>query len=180
MQDTSEPVRNRAAQLAREIAAWLEREQIAARLLDAYASQWGEASASTAPAYPRERLAQISQELLLVTARSFFLWSTFHFRRKYLWFFRRPDWELLGAAWEGFLDELGPRLDAEQKDFLESVQLSSSLAAFEPAAPDLGLASRLIEALDPMRGEPAYRVAKKFLPQLERKVNELATGIFGS
>ena len=159
--------------MATEMLAWLEREQLATELLDSYAGT------SAEPARNPRLLGAILQSALLAMANFFLVRSTLQFRKKYLWFFRRPDWEALGEVWEGFTEVLAAQLSAGQRQALEAMEVLWSPTAVSSSPLDVAVAERLACALDPEHPEKARPVAKKFLPLLEHKVNELADEIFG-
>lgn len=179
MPTSTEELRQKAQQLAARMAEWLESERLAARFVDSYVMGFDRRDLRANPAQYRQRLALLSQEALLAMAAAFLNWSSLQFQKKYMFFFRRPDWEALGAVWEGFTAALGIRLSEEQKQFLASfeIALHATGAAVSPLTDQI--AERLGRLLDPVRAEDARYAARKFLPLLEKGVNDLASNIFG-
>lgn len=166
-------LRAKGGQIATEMLAWLEHEQLARQLL-----AWRAGTTAQLASDP-QLLAAVRQSALLAMANFFLVRSTLQFRKKYLWFFRRPDWEALGAVWEGFTEVLAAQLSAEQRETLETMEILWGPATVSSSPPDVAIAEHLARALDPEQSEKAKPVAKKFLPLLERQVNKLADEIFG-
>lgn len=175
----SEEWQPKAEQLVARMAEWLESERLAARFVDSYVMGFDRRGLRTNPAQYRQRLALLNQEALLAMAAFFMTWSSWHFQKKYLLFFRRPDWETLGAVWEGFTTALQGRLEGEQKDFLASFEVSSQLVGSVASPLLVQVVERLGRALDPTHPDDARYAAEKFLPLLEKGVNELASEVFG-
>lgn len=176
---SSEGLREKGAQLAARMVEWLEREGLARRLLDSYCAKLTEPNQQPKPGCDSLRLSVLAREALLVMAGFFLIRCSLQFRTKHLWFFRRPDWEALGAVWEGFAGVLGAHLDEEQKEFLSSLEISWPQAGLPTAPLHVQFAGRLSRALDPQRPEQAGHAAEKSLPFLERAVNDLTDQIFG-
>lgn len=167
----------KGARTAGRLIAWLEQEHIVEEWVRAYPAA---AATTTQPLTgDRQRLDRAAQEILLAMAGFFSARAALQFRRKHLWLFRRPDWEALGAVWEGFAEALAVRLDREHRESLNGLEIAWSVTRFPGAGAGLSSADRLARALDPNRPEDARRAAQTLLLHLERKVNELVDEIFG-
>ena len=162
------------------MAEWLESEKLASRFVDSYVMGFDRRGLRADPARYRRLLALLNQEALLAMAAFFLAWCSLHFQKKYWLFFRRPDWETLGAVWEGFAAALESRLADEQKGFLALFEISSQPLGSAASPLVAQVAERLGRGLDPSHPKDARYAAEKLLPILEKGLNKLASQIFGT
>lgn len=180
MTASGEELPQQAGQLAARMAEWLESERLAVRFVDSYVMGFDRRGLRANPTEYRQRLALLTQEALLAMAVFFLTWCSLHFQKKYWLFFRRPDWETLGAVWEGFTAGLEGRLADEQKEFLASFEMSWPPTGSAASPPAAQVAERLGRTLDPARPDDARYAAEKLLPLLEKRVSELASQVLGT